>query len=59
MELAKTMSADKDVVICLSGRGDKGMLFLKYFLYTYGEDVQTVAEELPRLGPEIDWGLRF
>jgi tryptophan synthase len=24
MELAKTMSPDQDVVICLSGRGDKG-----------------------------------
>jgi len=45
MELAKTMSADQDIVICLSGRGDK--------------DVQSVAEELPRLGPEIGWDLRF
>lgn len=24
MELAKTMNSDQDVVICLSGRGDKG-----------------------------------
>ena len=24
MELAKTMSSDQDIVICLSGRGDKG-----------------------------------
>lgn len=44
LELAKTMKPDEDVVICLSGRGDK--------------DVQSVAEELPRLGPEIDWDLR-
>jgi tryptophan synthase len=26
MELAKTMDPDQDVVICLSGRGDKGTL---------------------------------
>ncbi|KAF2154224.1 tryptophan synthase-like protein [Myriangium duriaei CBS 260.36] len=45
IELAKTMSKDQDVVICLSGRGDK--------------DVQSVAEELPRLGPGIGWDLRF
>lgn len=45
IELAKTMDKDKDVVICLSGRGDK--------------DVQSVAEELPRLGPQIGWDLRF
>lgn len=45
MELAKTMSKDEDLVICLSGRGDK--------------DVQSVAEELPKLGPKIGWGLRF
>ncbi|TGZ84033.1 tryptophan synthase beta chain [Ascodesmis nigricans] len=44
-ELAKTMGKDEDVVICLSGRGDK--------------DVQSVAEELPRLGPGIGWDLRF
>lgn len=45
MELAKTMEQDQNIVICLSGRGDK--------------DVQSVAEELPRLGPKIGWELRF
>jgi tryptophan synthase len=45
IELAKTMNKDEDVVICLSGRGDK--------------DVQSVAEELPKLGPQIGWDLRF
>lgn len=45
IELAKTMSKGEDVVICLSGRGDK--------------DVQSVADELPNIGPLIDWDLRF
>ena len=45
VELAKTMKEGEDVVICLSGRGDK--------------DVQSVADELPKLGPKIDWDLRF
>ncbi|KAA8901384.1 tryptophan synthase [Sphaerosporella brunnea] len=45
MEIAKTMGKDEDLVICLSGRGDK--------------DVQSVAEELPKLGPQIGWDLRF
>ncbi|KAJ0162255.1 Tryptophan synthase [Colletotrichum tanaceti] len=45
IELAKTMKKDEDVVICLSGRGDK--------------DVQSVADELPKLGPKIGWDLRF
>ncbi|KAI1260867.1 tryptophan synthetase [Xylariaceae sp. FL1019] len=45
VELAKTMKKDEDLVICLSGRGDK--------------DVQSVAEELPKLGPQIGWDLRF
>ncbi|KAK3683323.1 tryptophan synthase beta subunit-like PLP-dependent enzyme [Podospora appendiculata] len=45
IELAKTMNKDEDVVICLSGRGDK--------------DVQSVADELPILGPKIGWDLRF
>lgn len=45
LELAKTMEKGKDIVICLSGRGDK--------------DVQSVADELPKLGPEIGWDLRF
>ena len=44
IELAKTMPKDQDIVICLSGRGDK--------------DVQSVAEELPKLGPKIGWDLR-
>jgi tryptophan synthase len=44
MELAKTMKKDQDIVICLSGRGDK--------------DVQSVADELPKLGPQIGWDLR-
>lgn len=45
VELAKTMKEEESVVLCLSGRGDK--------------DVQSVADELPRLGPEIGWDLRF
>jgi tryptophan synthase len=45
MELAKTMKKGQDIVICLSGRGDK--------------DVQSVADELPTLGPKIGWDLRF
>lgn len=45
MELAKTMKRDQNIVICLSGRGDK--------------DVQSVAEELPNIGPKIGWDLRF
>ena len=40
-ELAKTMKPDQDVVICISGRGDK--------------DVATVAESLPTFGPQIGW----
>lgn len=45
MEVAKHMTPDQSLVICLSGRGDK--------------DVQSVADELPRLGPGIGWDLRF
>ncbi|KAH8819126.1 tryptophan synthase [Xylogone sp. PMI_703] len=45
MELAKKLPKDQDIVICVSGRGDK--------------DVQSVADELPRLGPQIGWDLRF
>ena len=45
LELAKTMKKGENIVICLSGRGDK--------------DVQSVADELPKLGPEIGWNLRF
>ena len=44
LELAKTMKKDEDIVICVSGRGDK--------------DVQSVADELPKLGPQIGWDLR-
>jgi tryptophan synthase len=44
-EVAKQMGKGKDIVICLSGRGDK--------------DVQSVADELPKLGPQIGWDLRF
>jgi tryptophan synthase len=40
-ELAKTMPKDADIVICVSGRGDK--------------DVMSVAESLPKLGPIIGW----
>jgi tryptophan synthase len=45
VELAKTMKKEENIVICLSGRGDK--------------DVQSVADELPKLGPAIGWDLRF
>ena len=45
MEVAKKMKKEETIVICLSGRGDK--------------DVQSVADELPKLGPQIGWDLRF
>lgn len=45
LELAREMGKGKEIVICLSGRGDK--------------DVQSVADELPRIGPKIGWDLRF
>ncbi|EXJ70277.1 tryptophan synthase [Cladophialophora psammophila CBS 110553] len=45
MQVAKEMGKDQTLVICLSGRGDK--------------DVQSVADELPKLGPGIGWDLRF
>ncbi|RAH84785.1 tryptophan synthase [Aspergillus japonicus CBS 114.51] len=45
MELARTMDKGQNIVVCLSGRGDK--------------DVQSVADHLPRLGPQIGWDLRF
>ncbi|RMZ87701.1 hypothetical protein DV736_g5074, partial [Chaetothyriales sp. CBS 134916] len=52
MQLAKELAGDddndegkKNIVICLSGRGDK--------------DVQSVADELPKIGPLIGWDLRF
>ncbi|KAK1147564.1 anthranilate synthase / indole-3-glycerol phosphate synthase [Aspergillus melleus] len=45
MELARTMERGQNIVVSLSGRGDK--------------DVQSVADHLPRLGPEIGWDLVF
>ncbi|OQE94393.1 hypothetical protein PENNAL_c0004G05583 [Penicillium nalgiovense] len=45
IETAKELGPNKDLVLCLSGRGDK--------------DVQSVADELPNLGPQIGWDLRF
>lgn len=45
IELAKTMEKGQNVVLNLSGRGDK--------------DVQSVADALPELGPKIGWDLRF
>ncbi|EEH23091.2 tryptophan synthase [Paracoccidioides brasiliensis Pb03] len=45
VELAKTMKKGRNIVLNLSGRGDK--------------DVQSVAEALPELGPKIGWDLRF
>ncbi|CCK69407.1 tryptophan synthase TRP5 KNAG_0C02960 [Huiozyma naganishii CBS 8797] len=44
-ELAKTMKPEQNIIINISGRGDK--------------DVQSVAEVLPKLGPQIGWDLRF
>ncbi|OZJ04086.1 Tryptophan synthase [Bifiguratus adelaidae] len=45
IKLASEMQPGQDVVVCLSGRGDK--------------DVSSVAEVLPKLGPKIGWDLRF
>ncbi|RDH31858.1 tryptophan synthase beta subunit-like PLP-dependent enzyme [Aspergillus welwitschiae] len=45
VRMARNMKKGQDVVICVSGRGDK--------------DIQSVADELPRLGPQIGWDLRF
>jgi tryptophan synthase len=45
IETAKQLGPGKDLVLCLSGRGDK--------------DVQSVADELPNIGPQIGWDLRF
>ena len=39
------MSADEDILLCVSGRGDK--------------DVVSVADALPKYGPKIGWDLRF
>lgn len=45
LELAKTMEKGQNIVLNLSGRGDK--------------DVQSVADALPVIGPKIGWDLRF
>lgn len=45
IQLAKEMNPDQHLIINISGRGDK--------------DVQSVAEVLPKLGPKINWDLRF
>ncbi|KAI5300743.1 tryptophan synthetase [Ascosphaera atra] len=45
VELAKKLGKGKNIVLNLSGRGDK--------------DVQSVADSLPTLGPKIGWDLRF
>ncbi|KAJ5139289.1 uncharacterized protein N7515_004137 [Penicillium bovifimosum] len=45
IETAKKLGPGKDLVLCVSGRGDK--------------DVQSVADGLPTLGPRIGWDLRF
>ncbi|VEU24432.1 DEKNAAC105685 [Brettanomyces naardenensis] len=42
---AKKMPKDQNIVITVSGRGDK--------------DVRSVAEVLPKLGPQIGWDLIF
>ncbi|KAL0946751.1 hypothetical protein HGRIS_012928 [Hohenbuehelia grisea] len=41
VQLAKTMPADKDIVICLSGRGDK--------------DVEQICDLLPKWADKLDW----
>ncbi len=45
MKLAETMTKGTNVVVSLSGRGDK--------------DVQSIADNISQLGPEIGWDLRF
>ncbi|PIG86201.1 tryptophan synthase [Aspergillus arachidicola] len=45
IQTAKKLGPGKDLVLCLSGRGDK--------------DVQSVADGLPTIGPQIGWDLRF
>ncbi|KAI9593914.1 tryptophan synthase beta chain [Syncephalis fuscata] len=45
VELARTLSKDQNIILCVSGRGDK--------------DTNTVAEVLPKLGPALNWDLRF
>ena len=41
VELAKTMTPEQDIVVCLSGRGDK--------------DVQEVYQILPAWAERLDW----
>jgi tryptophan synthase len=41
IQMARTLPKTHDIVICLSGRGDK--------------DVVSIAEALPKFGPEINW----
>ncbi|KAJ3032531.1 tryptophan synthetase [Rhizophlyctis rosea] len=45
VELARGMSKKQDLIVVVSGRGDK--------------DVLSVAENLPKFGPVIGWDLRF
>jgi tryptophan synthase len=45
VQLAKTMGKGENIILNVSGRGDK--------------DVRSVAEVLPKLGPQIGWDLRF
>lgn len=45
IEHSKTLTKDQNILLCVSGRGDK--------------DVHSVAEALPKLGPVIGWDLRF
>ncbi|CAG8625745.1 949_t:CDS:10, partial [Dentiscutata heterogama] len=44
IQLASNMRKDQDILLCVSGRGDK--------------DVSSVAEALPKYGPQIGWDLR-
>ncbi|KAJ3209303.1 tryptophan synthetase [Dinochytrium kinnereticum] len=44
-EVAKTLKKEDNIIVCVSGRGDK--------------DVVSIAEALPKLGDEIEWDLRF
>ena len=45
MDLAKQMESNQDIVLCVSGRGDK--------------DVISVAEALSQFGDEIGWYVGF
>ncbi|KAJ3100777.1 tryptophan synthetase [Phlyctochytrium planicorne] len=44
-ELAQTLPAEQNIIVCVSGRGDK--------------DVVSIAEALPKYGDQIGWSLRF